>query len=117
MQASATGAQSLDVYRGVNETHLHWKTPEEREKIIDDMRQAGVGSVRVDLGALFDKSIDSLDLLTRKGLSILLIVGFSEPHLVARDATRRLGRGPFWAVSPLSQLGSEFFRERFSGLW
>jgi len=117
MQASATGAQSLDVYRGVNETHLHWKTPEEREKISDDMRQAGVGSVRVDLGAPFDKSIDSLDLLTRKHLSILLIVGFSEPHLVARDATRRPGRGPIWSVVPLSQLDPEFFREKFGGLW
>ena len=117
MQASATGAQSLDVYRGVNETHLHWKTPEEREKISDDMRQAGVGSVRVHLGAPFDKSIDSLDLLTRKHLSILLIVGFSEPHLVARDATRRPGRGPIWSVVPLSQLDPEFFREKFGGLW
>ncbi|HEY2532416.1 MAG TPA: hypothetical protein VGJ20_31550 [Xanthobacteraceae bacterium] len=116
MQASAS-AQSLDVYRGVNETHLHWKTPEQREKIIDDMRQAGVGSVRVDLGAPFDKSIDSLDLLTRKGLSILLIVGFSEPYLVARDAKRRPGRGPIWSVAPLSQLDLEFFREKFGDLW
>src|SRR5215469_11639046 len=117
VQASASGAQALDVYRGVNETHLHWKTPEEREKIIDDMRQAGVGSVRADLGAPFDKSIDTLDLLTRRGLPILLIVGFSEPHLVARDATRRLGRGPIWSVAPLSQLDPEFFREKYSGLW
>jgi hypothetical protein len=117
MQASASAAQSLDVYRGVNETHLGWKTPEEREKIIDDMRQASVGSVRVDLGAPFDKSIDSLDLLTRKGLSILLIVGFSEPPLVARDATRRPGRGSIWSVAPLSQLDPEFFREKFGSLW
>jgi hypothetical protein len=117
MQASASGAQSLDVYRGVNETHLHWKAPEEREKIIDDMRQAGVGSVRVDLGEPFDKSIDSLDLLTRKGLSILLIVGFAEPPLVARDATRRPGRGFIWSVAPLSQLDPEYFREKFGGLW
>ena len=70
MQASASGAQGLDVNRGVNETHLGWKTPQEREKIIDDMRQAGVGSVRVDLREPFDKYIDSLDVLTRKGLSI-----------------------------------------------
>jgi hypothetical protein len=117
MQTSALDAQSLEVYRGVNETHLNWKAPEQREKIIDDMREAGVGSVRVDLGAPFDKSIDSLDLLTRKGLSILLIIGFSEPHLVARDATRRPGRGPIWSVTPLSQLDPEFFREKFGGLW
>src|SRR5258707_9036315 len=93
MQASASGAQSLDVYRGVNETHLHWKTPEEREKIIDDMRQAGVGSVRVALGEPFAKSIDSLDLLTRRGLSILLNVMLAEPYFVAKDAPRRPGRG------------------------
>jgi hypothetical protein len=117
MQASASGAQGLDVYRGVNETHLHWKTPQEREKVIDDMRQAGVGSVRVDLGEPFDKSIDGLDLLTRKGLSILLIVGFAEPPLVARDATRRPGRGIIWSVAPLSQLDPDFFREKFGGLW
>jgi hypothetical protein len=117
MQASASGAQSLDVYRGVNETLLGWKTPEEREKIIDDMRQAGVGSVRVALKEPFDKSIDSLDLLTRKGLSILLVVGFAEPSLVARDATRRPGRGPIWSVPPLSQLDPEYFREKFGSLW
>jgi hypothetical protein len=117
MQASASGAQSLDVYRGVNETMLGWKTPEEREKIIDDMRQAGVGSVRVDLREPFDKYIDSLDLLTRKGLSILLIVQFAEPPLVARDATRRPGRGSIWSVAPLSQLDPEYFREKFGGLW
>src|SRR5260370_20660230 len=86
MQASASGAQSLDVYRGVNETHLGWKTPEEREKIIDDMWQAGVGSVRVDLREPFDKGMDSLDLLTRKGLSILLIVVFGEPYFVSSDS-------------------------------
>src|SRR5262252_4192646 len=117
MQAPASGAQGIDVYRGVNETHLHWKTPEEREKIVDDMRQAGVGSVRVDLREPFDKSIDSLDLLTRKGLSILLIVVFAEPYFVARDATRRPGRGSIWSVAPLSQLDPEFFREKFGGLW
>jgi hypothetical protein len=114
----AAGAQDLDVYRGVNETHLlNWKTPEEREKIIGDMRQAGVGSVRVELGEPFDKSIDSLDLLTRKGLSILLIVSFAETPLVARDATRRPGRGSIWSVAPLSQLDPEFFREKFGSLW
>jgi hypothetical protein len=117
MQASASGAQSLDVYGGVNETHLGWKTPEEREKIIDEMRQAGVGSVRVDLREPFDKYIDSLDLLTRKGLSIHLIVPLAEPQLVASDAMRRPGRGSIWSVAPLSQLDREFFREKFGGLW
>jgi hypothetical protein len=115
-QASASRAQSLDVYRGVNETMLSWKTPEEREKIIDDMRQAGVGSVRVDLREPFNKYIDSLDLLPRKGLSIFLIVQFAEPYLVARDVTRRPGRGSIWSVAPLSQLDPEYFREKFGGL-
>ena len=115
--ASDSHAQGLDVYRGVNETHLTWKTPEEREKIIDDMRQAGVGSVRVSLLPPYDKSIDSIDLLARKNLSILLAVEIAWPQLAARDATRRPGRGSIWSVVPLSQLDPEFFRAQFGALW
>jgi hypothetical protein len=72
--------------------------------------------VRVDLREPFDKYIDSLDLLTRKGLSVLLIIPFAEPYMVARDATRRPGRGSIFSVAPLSQLDPEYFREKFGGL-
>lgn len=117
MQVSASGAQGLDVHRGVNETHLTWKTSDEREKIIEDMRQAGVGSVRVSLSPPYDKSIDSIDLLARKNLSVLLVVEIVWPQLAAQNATRRPGRGPIWSVVPLSQLDPAFFREQFGALW
>ncbi len=117
MQVSASGAQGLDVHRGVNETHLTWKTSDERENIIEDMRQAGVGSVRVSLSPPYDKSIDSIDLLARKNLSVLLVVEIVWPQLAAQNATRRPGRGPIWSVVPLSQLDPAFFREQFGALW
>lgn len=117
MQASASGAQSLDVYTGVNNVQLRYKSPEQREKVADDMRQAGVRSVRVSLAPPYDKSIDSIDLLARKNLSVLLAVEIAWPELAARDATRRPGRGPIWSVVPLSQLDPEFFREQFGALW
>src|SRR5258708_13706397 len=117
MQVSASGAQGLDVHRGVNETHLTWKTSDERENIIEDMRQAGVGSVRVSLSPPYDKSIDSIDLLARKNLSVLLVVEIVWPQLAAQNATRRPGRGPIWSVVPLSQLDPAFFREQFAALW
>src|SRR5260370_6152816 len=109
MQVSASGAQGLDVHRGVNETNLTWKTSDEREKIIEDMRQAGVGSVRVSLSPPYDKSIDSIDLLARKNLSVLLVVEIVWPQLAAQNATRRPGRGPIWSVVPLSQLDPALF--------
>ena len=36
---------------------------------------------------------------------------------MARDATRRSGRGPIYSAVPLSQLDPEFFREKFWVLW
>jgi hypothetical protein len=66
--APVSDAQNLKV--GVNNVQLRCKSREQREKVADDMRQAGVGSVRVSLAPPYDKSIDSIDSHDPKGPSM-----------------------------------------------
>lgn len=114
---SVAAAQEPNFNTGVNDTHLSWKKSELREQVVDDMRHSGVRSVRVSLAPPYDQSIDGLALLSGKGVSILLAVEIAWPNLVARNASRRPGRGPIYPAVPLSQLDPEFFREQFGALW
>jgi hypothetical protein len=115
--ASSVSVRGSNLFDGVNNVHLGWQTPEQQKEVVDEMSRSGVNSVRVSLAPPYDRSIESLDLLSRKGLSILLVVELAWPNLVARDAAPRPGRGAIHAAVPLSHLDSDFFREQFGTLW
>jgi hypothetical protein len=117
MLLSPASAQSLNLFAAVNDVHLGWETSEQRQQVVDEMAQSGVKSVRVSLAPPYDQGIESLDLLSHKNLSILLVVELAWPNLVARDATPRPGRGAIYSAVPLSRLDPDFFREQFGSLW
>lgn len=115
--ASPVSVRGGNLFAAVNNVHLGWETPEQRQEVVDEMSQSGVNSVRISLAPPYDRGVESLDLLSRKGLSILLVVELAWPNLVARDATRRPGRGTIYSAVPLSRLDPDFFREQFGTLW
>jgi hypothetical protein len=117
MLIALSGGQTVNLHVGVNNLHLGWASPEQRDKVAKDMWEAGVRTVRESLASPFDHSIDSLDVLGRKGLSILLVVEIAWPNLVGRGVTPRPGRGPIYSVPALSAMDPAFFRQQFSVIW
>ena len=106
-----------DTVLGVNNVHIGWLAPELREKTVGEMRDAGVASVRVDLIPPYDQTIDSLEILSRHGISIELVVGLGGGELLNSRITKRSGRGQIWSVAGLSQLNVPFFERRFGAIW
>ena len=102
---------------GVNNVHLGWDSPDRRAEVIDDMARAGVASVRVDLIPPYSASLDALDALSQRGMSIELVVSLSGGQLVAARPVLRPGHGSIYTVAPLSQLDPQFFKTQYGALW
>jgi hypothetical protein len=106
-----------DTLLGVNDVHLGWLKPAQRDSVIDEMAKAGVISVRVGLVPPFDDTLDALAKLNRRGISVALVVSLGRAEMLGRDAKVRAGRGKIWSVPGLSQIEPEYFRQKFEEIW
>ncbi len=95
---------------GVNRVNLAWLDAPGREKVLDQIAQSGVRSVRLSLTNPMDASIDAVRLAHEKGLAVLLEISLNNPALYPEGTKPRSGRNRIWDMYRLSDLSPERYR-------
>ncbi|CAM5216678.1 Glycoside hydrolase OS=Bosea thiooxidans OX=53254 GN=SAMN05660750_01347 PE=4 SV=1 [Bosea thiooxidans] len=95
---------------GVNRVNLAWLDAAGREKVLDQIAQSGIRSVRLSLTNPMDASIDAVRVAHQKGLAILLEVSLNNAALYPKGTKPRSGRGRIWDMYRLSDISPELYR-------
>lgn len=95
---------------GVNRVNLAWVDAAGREKVLDQIAQSGIRSVRLSLTNPTDASIDAVRLAHQKGLAVLLEISLNNPALYPEGTKPRSGLGRIWDMYRLSDISPEQYR-------
>lgn len=95
---------------GVNRVNLAWLDAGGREKVLDQIAQSGIRSVRLSVTNPIDASIDAVRVAHQKGLAVLLEVSLNNPALYPEGTKPRSGRGRIWDMYRLSDISPDLYR-------
>lgn len=95
---------------GVNRVNLAWLDAAGREKVLDQIAQSGIKSVRLSVTNPIDASIDAVKVAHQKGLAVLLEVSLNNAAFYPEGTKPRSGRGRIWDMYRLSDISPEAYR-------
>ncbi|MGO4175284.1 glycoside hydrolase [Bosea sp. TAF32] len=110
LAVAALAAPPAPTQFGVNRVNLAWVDAAGREKVLDQIAQSGIRSVRLSLTNPMDGSIDAVRLAHQKGLAILLEISLNNAALYPEGTKPRSGRGRIWDMYRLSDISLEHYR-------
>jgi len=110
LATAAFAAPAEPTQFGVNRVNLAWVDAAGREKVLDQIAQSGIRSVRLSLTNPMDASIDAVRLAHQKGLAVLLEISLNNPALYPEGTKPRSGRGRIWDMYRLSDVSPELYR-------
>lgn len=105
-----SGATAETARFGVNRVNLAWVDAAGRERILDQIAQSGIRSVRLSVAKPIDASIDAVKVAHRKGLVVLLEISLGNPDFYPAGTRPRSGRGRIWDMYRLSDISPEQYR-------
>lgn len=95
---------------GINRVNLAWVDAAGREKVLEQIAQSGIRSVRLSLTNPVDASIDAVRVAHQKGLEVLLEISLNNANLYPEGTKPRPGLGRIWDMYRLSDIAPERYR-------
>lgn len=106
-------AQAGDSLLGVNKGGLAWLESREASAAIDQMAQASVSALRMNLVSPFSKTLDVIAYANSVGIDVLLVIPLTLRDFYPPDAAPRPAQGNFPRISRISEMDID----RFDRIW